>query len=106
MAPIPAIPVLSPPVAVLPVVVDEIVTSGGGGVDVDELCCRLAAVVTVVGLAADWVRFAMIMSLRRVRVPPSAAAGDSDGAAMATGPEVALAMSGSFLALNKRILER
>lgn len=109
VAPIPAIPpaagLLSPP-AVLPAV-DEIVTGGGGlaaGVDVDELCCRsAAAVVTVdVGPAADWVRLAMIMSLR-VRVPPSA--GDSE-VVMLAGSEVALWMSGSFLALNKRILAR
>lgn len=111
MAPIPAIPpaagLLSPP-AVLPAV-DEIVTGGGGlaaGVDVDELCCRsvaAAAVVTVdVGPAADWVRLAMIMSLR-VRVPPSA---DDSEVVMLAGSEVALWMSGSFLALNKRILAR
>lgn len=110
VAPIPAIPLaglLSPPVAVLPVV-DEIVAGGWllAGVDVDELCCRLAAeeLVTVdVGLAADWVRLAMIMSLR-VRVPPPSAAGRSEAGVMAAGSEVALWMSGSFLALNKRIL--
>lgn len=118
-APIPAIPVaglLSPPAVAVTVVlpvVDEIVAGGRGwllaGVDVDELCCRLAAaaqVVTVGRPATDWARLAMIMSLR-VRVPPpsssSVAAGDSEGA-MAAGSEVALWMSGSFLALNKRIL--
>lgn len=91
-------------------VVDEIVAGSGwllAGVDVDELCCRsAAAVVTVdVGLAADWVRLAMIMSLR-VRVPPPSAAGDSEAGVMAAGSEVALWMSGSFLTLNKRILAR
>lgn len=106
-APTPAIPtgLLSPPVAVavLPVV-DGIVAVAGwlmAVVDVDELCCRSAAVVTVdVGPAADWARLAMIMSLR-VRVPPSAAGGSE---VMAAGSEVAVWMSGSFLALNKRIL--
>lgn len=94
-----AIP-LSPP-AVLPVV-DEIVTrGGGGGVDVDELSVGTVTAGEGGPAVADWALLAMIMSLRVRGLPLEAAAVGSE---VLAGSEVALAISGSFLALNKRIL--
>lgn len=109
---IPAGLALSPPKAAVLPVVDEIVTSGGGGddggarlvgVDVDEL--SVGTVTAVEGgpaAAADCVlqMLAMIMSLRVRGRPLEAAAGSE----VLAGSEVALWISGSFLALNKRIL--
>lgn len=96
-----AIP-LSPP-AVLPVV-DEIVTrGGGGGVDVDELSVGTVTAGEGGPAVADWALLAMIMSLR-VRGLPLEAAAAAAGSEVLAGSEVALAISGSFLALNKRIL--
>lgn len=108
---IPAGLTLSPPTAAVLPVVDEIVTSGGGGddgarlvgVDVDEL--SVGTVTAVEGgpaAAADCVlqMLAMIMSLRVRGRPLEAAAGSE----VLAGSEVALWISGSFLALNKRIL--
>lgn len=110
---IPAGLALSPPTAAVLPVVDEIVTSGGGGdddggarlvgVDVDEL--SVGTVTAVEGgpaAAADCVlqMLAMIMSLRVRGLPLEAAAGSE----VLAGSEVALWISGSFLALNKRIL--
>lgn len=92
-----AIP-LSPP-AVLPVV-DEIVTRGGG-VDVDELSVGTVTAGEGGPAVADWALLAMIMSLRVRGLPLEAAAVGSE---VLAGSEVALAISGSFLALNKRIL--
>lgn len=95
-----AIP-LSPP-AVLPVV-DEIVTrGGGGGVDVDELSVGTVTAGEGGPAVADWALLAMIMSLRVRGLPLEAAA--AAGSEVLAGSEVALAISGSFLALNKRIL--
>lgn len=106
---IPAGLALSPPTAAVLPVVDEIVTNGGDGgarlvgVDVDEL--SVGTVTAEEGgpaAAADCVlqMLAMIMSLRVRGLPLEAAAGSE----VLAGSEVALWISGSFLALNKRIL--
>lgn len=80
-------------------VVDEIVTRGGG-VDVDELSVGTVTAGEGGPAVADWALLAMIMSLRVRGLPLEAAAGSE----VLAGSEVALAISGSFLALNKRIL--
>lgn len=106
-----AIPLLSPPpaTAVLPVVDGRL-----AGVDVDELSVGTAvtvtAAVTAAGeggpavAAADWA-VAMIMSLRVTGLPLLEAA-TAGSEVLATGSELALWMSGSFFALNNRILAR